>query len=196
MPGVSLIPVAVYAYFLPAGTEPGRDLQIFIGSTPLFWLPHFIAGMLLSRVFKISRFNSEWRPMNSRRVSWGDAALLSVIVIACIPGVEQEPLKFFFRQGLIMPLYMIAILDMARHQGLAAKLFSLPGTGFLGETGFSIFIWQNLIMIFCWFSLFITPAAGQYQLWVAPVVTVLVSIFSTYIIEKPISRWMRKKYSH
>lgn len=194
MPGISLLPVVVFAQFFPAGTDPGQDWQIFIGSNPLFWIPHFVAGMLLSRVYGISRFNPGWRPSTSRRVSWGDAALLAVIVIACIPGIEEEPLKFFFRQGLVMPLYLVAILDMARHQGVAARLFSLPGTGFLGETGYSIFIWQNLIMAFCWISLLITPAAGWYQLWVAPVVMIVVAIFSTYAIEKPVSRWVRRRF--
>jgi peptidoglycan/LPS O-acetylase OafA/YrhL len=194
LPIVSLIPVVAYARFFPAGSDPGQNWQIFIGSTPVFWLTHFIAGMLLSRVFGISRFNRQWRPAKSSRVSAGDAALLAVVIIACIPGIEEEPLKFYFRQGLMMPLYMITIIDMARHQGIAARLFSLPGIGFLGETGYSIFIWQNLIMGFCWLSLMITPAAGQYQLWVVPIVMVLVAIFSTYAIEKPLSRWIRRKF--
>jgi peptidoglycan/LPS O-acetylase OafA/YrhL len=194
LPFISLFPVVVYAWFFPAGADPGQDWQIFIGSMPVFWLPHFIAGMLLSRAFKISRFNPAWRPAKSQRISWGDAALLVVAVIACIPGIEEEPLKYFFRQGLLMPLFMVAILDMARHHGIVARLFSLPGTGFLGETGYSIFIWQNLVMWFCGVSLLITPAAGKYQLWVVPVVMVLIAIFSTYVIEKPVSRWIRRKY--
>ena len=51
------------------------------------------------------------------------------------------------------------VLDLARGRGLMAKVFSLPGTGFLGETGYSIFIWQ-----------------------------------STYLVEKPIARFIRRKY--
>ena len=36
-------------------------------------------------------------------------ALIVVIVIACIPGIEQ-PLKFFLRQGLLMPLFMVVVV--------------------------------------------------------------------------------------
>lgn len=124
-------------------------------------------------------------------VGWGDVALLAIIGIACLPEIGEEPLKYFLCHGLIMPLYMVLIIDLAKGNGLAARFFSLPGTGFLGETGFSIFIWQNLIMATCWLSLSIDPSAGFYHLWVA---VILIAIFSTYWIEKPLAEWLRKKF--
>jgi peptidoglycan/LPS O-acetylase OafA/YrhL len=194
LPLISLIPTAIYAYFFPPGSDPGRDWQIFIGSTPLFWIPHFAAGMLLSRVFRVSRFHRDWHPEKSRPVSWGDLSLLIVIGISCIPAIGEEPVKYFFRHGLMMPFYMLIILDLARHQGLLARLLSLPGTGFLGETGYSIFIWQNMIMMACWISVMIVPTAGQYQLWAAPLAVILIAVFSTYVIEKPLARRIRRKF--
>lgn len=194
MPVVSLIPTIVYAIVVPAGTELELNWSIFLGSTPAFWLPHFIAGMLLSRVFAISRFDTTWKTGRASRIAWGDIALLAVVGIACLPGIGEEPLKYFLRHGLIMPLYMIVVLDLAKGNGLAARFFSLPGTGFLGETGFSIFIWQNLIMAACWFSLSINPNAGLYHLWVAITAVIVISIFSTFLIEKPLAGWLRKKF--
>lgn len=195
MPVVSLLPTIVYAIIMPAGTKLELNWSIFLGSTPLFWLPHFIAGMLLSRIFSISRFNAAWEPARPSWFAWGDVALLAVIGIACLPGMGGEPLKYFLRHGAIMPLYMVVIFDLARGNGLAARFFSLPGMGFLGETGFSIFIWQNLIMIFCWISLTINPNAGVYHLWVAPAVIIVIAIFSTYWIEKPVAARLRRKFA-
>lgn len=192
LPAISLIPTIVYALLVPAGTDPGLSWVIFLGSTPLFWVPHFAAGMLLSRLLGISRF-TRFTPSTPTWFAWGDAALLAVIVIACMPGIE-EPLKYFLRHGLIMPLYMVVIVDLARGRGLAARLFSLPGTGFLGETGFSIFIWQNLVMVFCWMSLMINPAVGKYHLVVASIGVVVLGMVSTYGVEKPIARRLAKRW--
>lgn len=194
MPIVSLFPTIVYAIIVPPGAELELNWSIFLGSTPLFWLPHFVAGMLLSRVFFISRFNDTWKPARTSRLAWGDVALLAIVAIACLPGIEEEPLKYFLRHGAIMPLYMVVIFDLARGNGLAARFFSLPGMGFLGETGFSIFIWQNLVMTACWISLSIDPGAGFHHLWAAPAAIILIAVFSTYFIEKPLARWLRRKF--
>lgn len=50
-------------------------------------------------------------------------------------------------------------------------------------------------MRFCGLSLVVMPAVGEYQLWVAPIVTVPIAIFSTDVIEKPVSRWIRRKFN-
>lgn len=193
LPLISLIPTIIYAAIVPWDTKLDTNWSIFLGSTPIFWLPHFVAGMLLSRLLGITRQNRTFRTNAPTWFAWGDLALLSVIVIACLPGLD-EPLKYFLRHGLIMPLYLVLIADLARGRGLAARLFSLPGTGFLGETGFSIFIWQNAVMIACWTSLMINPAAGNYHLIAASIGIVLLGIVSTYKIEKPIAKRLRAKW--
>ena len=54
LPLISLLPTLVFLLFFPDGGEGRQNWQIFIGSTPLFWVPHFAAGMLISRIFAIS----------------------------------------------------------------------------------------------------------------------------------------------
>lgn len=191
LPIVSIIPTAIYAVYFPAGSEPVQNWQIFIGSTPLFWIAQFVGGMLLSRSFGISRFNSTWRKENPRFFAWGDLALLAVMGIALYPDIE-EPFKFFLRHGLLMPLYLVIIFDLSHGRGIAARLFALPGTGFLGETAFSLFIWQTLIMIACWITAQHFSGAGQAQAWAAPLALVLLSIASTYGIEKPLAKKLRR----
>src|SRR5690606_24705338 len=99
LPVVSLVPTVVYAFFFPAGTEPQQFWQIFIGSTPVFWLAHFVAGILLTKVFGFSRNNVITATDRKSWFAWGDVALVAVIVIACIPNI-QEPFKYFLRHGL------------------------------------------------------------------------------------------------
>lgn len=192
LPLLSLIPTAIYAYFFPTGTEPQQFWQIFIGSTPIFWLAHFVAGMLLSRVFAISRYDTAFKEGTQPWLAWGDLALLLVITIACTPGIE-EPFKFFLRHGLMMPLYLVIIIDLARGRGIAARLFALPGMKFIGETGFSVFIWQNIVMMACGAIVMANPDAGENQFYWALVAMILIGIFSTYVMEKPFSRLLRRK---
>ncbi|MGB5491495.1 MAG: hypothetical protein WBM76_11780 [Woeseiaceae bacterium] len=86
------------------------------------------------------------------------------------------------------------VLDLARDKGLMARIFSLPGTGFLGETGFSVFIWQSIILIGTYVSFMINPALGPYQIWIAVVLIMVLAMPGTYLVEKPIARFIRRKY--
>ena len=191
MPFVSIIPTLAYAARMAAGAPWSMNVDMFVANTPLFWVPYFAAGMLMTRIFSISRF----KPITSSPswFAWGDVAFIVVIAIGCTPGIEQ-PLKFFIRQGLLMPLFIMMVLDLARGRGLMARIFSLPGTGFLGETGYSIFIWQSVILIGSYVSLMINPAIGPYQVWIAIVMIMVLAIPSTYLIEKPLARVIRRKF--
>lgn len=191
MPFVSVIPTLGYAARQAAGAPWSMNVDMFVANTPVFWVPYFAAGMLMTRIFSLSRFKAA-RP-NPSWFAWGDAAFIVVIAIGFTPGIEQ-PLKFFIRQGLLMPLFVMMVLDLARGRGLMAKVFSLPGTGFLGETGYSIFIWQSIILVFTYVSYMVNPAIGPYQIWIAVVLIMVLAIPSTYLVEKPIARLIRRKY--
>ena len=191
MPFISIIPTLGYTLRMAAGSPWSMNVDMFVANNPLFWVPYFAAGMLMTRVFQLSRFKP--LPGNRSWFAWGDVAFVVVIVIACTPGIEQ-PLKFFIRQGLLMPLFMMLVLDLARGKGLMARFFSLPGTGFLGETGYSIFIWQAVVLLAMYVTLMINPAIGPYQVWIAIAMIMTLAIFSTYLIEKPIARYIRRKY--
>ena len=191
MPFVSIIPTLGYAARMAAGAPWSMSVDMFVANTPLFWVPYFAAGMLMTRIFSLSRFKPT--RSNPSWFAWGDAAFIVVVAIGCTPGIEQ-PLKFFIRQGLLMPFFVMMVLDLARGKGLMAKVFSLPGTGFFGETGYSIFIWQSIILIGSYVSLMIIPAIGPYQIWIAIVLIMVLAIPSTYLVEKPIARLIRRKY--
>jgi peptidoglycan/LPS O-acetylase OafA/YrhL len=191
-PLVSLLPTVVYAFYFPLGSEPVLHWQIFVGSFPLFWLPHFFAGMVLCRFLGLSRSTPQTGEGYSR-FSWGDLTVLMVLALACIPNIE-EPIKYFLRHGLMMPLYMIIIADLARGRGMFARILAKPPLLFLGETGYSIFIWQNLVMVFCWVAVSVDPALGRPQFFVAVVFMVILAIASTYGIERPLARKLRRRF--
>ena len=193
LPFISLIPTCIYTLYFPPGSKLQMFWHIFISSTPIFWLAHFVAGMLLTRVFNITRYNTDF--MNGRKswFAWGDLALVAIIAITCIPGIV-EPYKYFLRHGLVMPLYIIILIDLAKGNGLAARLFSLPGMDFLGETSFSIFIWQTLVTAMCWGYIMMNPAGSDYQFVSAMAALIGVAIFSTYVLEKPLTKWLQRKW--
>lgn len=51
-----------------------------------------------------------------------------------------------------------------------------------------------MIMIACWISVMIIPTGGQYQLWAVPLAVILIAVFSTYVIEKPLARRIRRQF--
>lgn len=94
-----------------------------------------------------------------------------------------------------MPLYLPLIHDFALGRGVFARLFSLPGMGFLGQTSFSIFIWQGFLTAVSFIVAYANAAAAPAALWIAIVGLLVVSIMSTYWIEKPIARRLRRRYA-
>jgi len=165
MPFISIVPTLGYVAYLRAGNIATQNLDIFIANFPIFWVPYFVAGMLMTRVFSLSRYIPA--PSKPATVGWGDVAFIMIVAIAITPGIEQ-PLKFLIRQGLAMPLYMMLLLDLACGRGVVSRLFSLPGTGFLGEMG--------------------------YQIWISVALIMGLAIPSTYLIEKPLTRVIRDRW--
>ena len=191
MPLISLVPTLIFLQFFPDGAKDQLSWQIFIGSNPLFWVAHFAAGMLLSRVFGLSRFETAWREKPRRWFAFGDLALLAILVISVMEP-QSTAWRHVLRHGTLMPLYLIVIYDFALGRGIAARVFSLPGMNFLGQTSFSIFIWQNLFMVI---SFYVAYGTGNQAaaLPVAILGVLVMSIVSTYLIEKPWAKRLRRR---
>jgi len=192
-PLISLVPTLVFLQFFPDGAEGRQNWQIFIGSTPLFWVAHFAAGMLMSRVFGISRFETAWREKSKPWLSFGDLALAAVIAIS-VMDPHDRAWRFILRHGALMPLYMMVLYDLALGRGLLARLFSLPGMNFLGQLSFSIFIWQNLFMALGFGMVMAAPQVPGLSFWFAVIGLLVMSVISTYLIEKPLARRLRRRY--
>ncbi len=191
-PLISLAPTLVFLQFFPDGAKDSMHWQIFIGSTPVFWVAHFVAGMLMSRVFGISRFENAWRAKSRPWVAFGDVALLAVIAISVMEPHDQA-WRHILRHGALLPLYMLVLHDLALGRGFVARFFSLPGMGFLGQLSFSIFIWQNLFLGLSFAMALAFPASDSASFWFAVTGLLLMSMISTFFIEKPLARRLRRR---
>ena len=191
MPVISLLPTLLFLDLFPNGAPHHRNWHIQLGSTPLFWVTHFVAGMLMSRVFSISRFEQAWRTKSRPWISAGDFALVGILLL-CLSEPQSLPWHLILRHGAVMPLHLIVLYDLALGRGIAARVLSIRPLRFLGATSFSIFIWQNLLMAI---GLMIVPALALPK-WlaftVAAVGVLLVAIASTYWIERPLARRLRR----
>jgi peptidoglycan/LPS O-acetylase OafA/YrhL len=192
-PLLSLAPTLIFLQFFPDGAEGRQNWQIFITSTPLFWIAHFVAGMLMSRIFAISRFEHAWREKSKPWVAPGDLALVAVIAISLMDPHDRA-WRYILRHGALMPLYMLALYDLALGRGLAARLFSLPGMSFLGQLSFSIFIWQNLFMALGFAMVMAAPQIPGLSFGFAVIGLFVMSVISTHFIEKPLARKLRRRY--
>ena len=192
MPVISLLPTLVFLHFFPDGGKDSQTWQIFLGSTPLFWVPHFAAGMLMSRVFGISRFEQAWRARSKPWIALGDLALIAVIAISVMEPHDRV-WRHILRHGALMPLYLVVLHDLALGRGVVARFFSLPGMGFLGQTSFSIFIWQNLFLALGVGMTLAMPESKSISFWFSVIGLTAMAMISTYWIEKPIARRLRRR---
>jgi peptidoglycan/LPS O-acetylase OafA/YrhL len=191
-PVISLIPTIVFLQFFPDGGKDHQNWQIFLGSTPLFWVAHFVAGMLMSRIFGISKFDTAWKTRPKPWLSLGDLALIAVLVLCLMPPHDQA-WRHILRHGALMPLYMVALYDLATARGFIARVFSLPGMNFLGQLSFSVFIWQNLFLALGFGMAAAAPQSTSISFWFAVVGLLVMSVISTRFIEKPLARRLRKR---
>src|SRR5262249_8559861 len=128
-PVVSLIPsvVLLLVFGVPRYDTFARDKVLtfwneFVLRTPLFWLPHFLMGMLLARIFNINRLERSWRRGPSRwGVSAGDLATAFLLALFCVKDEVIARNVFggrlyphpFLRHGLLAPLYLVVLYDLA-----------------------------------------------------------------------------------
>jgi peptidoglycan/LPS O-acetylase OafA/YrhL len=153
LPFVSLVPPAIYLWVC------GEDRQMmfdgvefwkqfwneFVMRTPLFWWPHFVLGMLLAG-WSIVR---PW-PTCPRIISLGDISGLALLAILVAPewvwseglGMPAHWLRLMLRHGLLAPLHVAVIVDLAAGRGLFAKVLEWRWLAKLGDASFSLFMWQ------------------------------------------------------
>jgi len=145
---VSWLPALAYLLVDPAG-DAWTATSITLGTSwlnalrfsPLTWLPQFLAGVALGRWFglTVDRQGGQAVPRQHGGISGGDAVALGILVfLAFVPRVLYVPL----RHGLLAPLMLVVIDDLARGRGWLARFLAWPGFGQLSEASFSLFALQ------------------------------------------------------
>jgi len=108
---------------------------------PLSWLPQFLSGVALGRLFSrqvdlgLVTPGSQEKPRPSAGDAVAGGLLLSLVLV---PGVAYLPL----RHGLLAPLTRFVIADLARGRGLLGRLLAWRWLGRLSEASFSLFALQ------------------------------------------------------
>lgn len=188
-PLISLIPPAVYLSL--AGDDVPMSMgSEFVGRTPLFWLPHFVMGILVARLAGVARSNPLPPAIPSGRPSWGDAcALIVLVVTASAPdrvwaetlGVTPGWIRAGLRHGLLAPLYMVMLRDWALGVGWSSRALSLSWLARLGDSSFSIFMLQLPLMVATGIGYSVVPIEPYSQLAIALVLMSLIALTSTRI---------------
>ncbi len=208
-PVISLIPsMILLAHSGPAPKTPEdwarmpRLWSEVVMRNPLLWLPHFFMGMLLARLFNITRYDGAWRKGPGRwPVSLGDGAALVCLTLFFLKDDQIAQLLFLgdrsphplIRHGLLAPLYLVMMYDLAVGRGLLARLLSGRVLHRLGEASFAIFILQGPMMALD--AMIFRFSRDYFLLRTAGVTlaTVAISLLSVRFFEKPVARWLRRK---
>ena len=197
LPVASLVPTILLFMFHPAPNALITFSRELVTRSPLLWLPHFALGIVLSRLFHITRYNQDWRrPV--RFLSWGDAAIVLVFLMELLHQSAYLPWfnfpDLFLRHGILAPLYLIIIYDLAQNRGLLARFLNQPGMRILGECSFSIFMLQWPVMILGMIIFTGSSIPSVIQLAAIVLLTVGLSIASTKFFEKPLANCLRKRF--
>lgn len=158
LPLVSLVPPAIYLGIA------GEDRQMMFDGVefwkqfgnelvmrnPLLWWPHFVLGMLLAEFTSSAERMAVTGKSPFRWMSVGDVGLLGLAAVLMAPewlwsdllGLPPHWLRLMLRHGLVAPLYLAIVADLAVGRGLFARIFEWRPLAKLGDASFSLFMWQ------------------------------------------------------
>lgn len=199
-PVISLLPSLLYIRTHRV-EEPNSFGMEFLMRSPLLWLPHFLMGLLLARVHTITRYDAGWRDRSKpTHFSAGD---LSALILLCIFVADDAVLSrwlglfshtplLYLRHGLLAPLFLILVYDLARERGFTARILSVPLLQRLGDTSFSLFILQLPVRILS--APLVPPTLHSgLRLLLLILAAVFCSLLSVNYFEKPVARALRQR---
>jgi peptidoglycan/LPS O-acetylase OafA/YrhL len=195
----SLLPAGVYLALDPYGdawnissiTLRGPWLAV-LRFNPLSWLPQFLSGVALGRLFAwqvdlgLVTPGSPERP----RPSAGDAVALGILLfLTLVPGVPYVPL----RHGLLAPLTLFVIADFARGRGLLGRLLAWRGFGRLTEASFSLFALQMPAGVWFCVAFLSSPRGTTAQLLEMIAWTLLLAIAWAEAVQRTMIEQFRRR---
>ena len=149
--------------------------------------------MLMSRMFGISRFETAWREKSKPWISLGDLAFVAVLLI-CLMEPHDRAWRHILRHGALMPLYLLVLYDLALGRGFVARAVLAARHGIsrpdlvldlhLAEPvpgpGSGRWPWR-------------CPESKSISFWFAVIGLTVMAVISTYWIEKPLAKRLRRK---
>ncbi len=158
---------------------------------PLSWLPQFLAGVVLGRLFGMRVDRGEIEPASraNLRPSAGDALALGILLfLAFARQVPYVPL----RHGLLAPLALLVINDLAHGRGLLACLLSWPGFGRFSEASFSLFALQMPAGVWFCVAMLATAIGTTTQLMAMIAWTLGLAVIWSELVQRPMIERLRR----
>lgn len=188
----SLLPMAAYMLIDPYG-DARTATAITLGGfwlnllrfNPLSWLPQFLAGVALGRLFAIGVDTGKIAIVDrpSPRPSIGDAATLFVLGLlmfaTAIPYVA-------IRHGLFTPLYLLILWDLALGRGMLARVASGRLLGRLSEASFGLFALQMPVGVWFMVLTLVGPHGTTAHLVGMIAATLGASLLWSEVIQRPV----------
>jgi len=187
----ALLPALAYLALDPHGDAWGAT-PIALGGpwlnalrfNPLSWLPQFLSGVALGRLFSrqvdlgLVTPGSQEKP----RPSAGDAVAAGLLLsLALVPGVAYVPL----RHGLLAPLTLFVIADLARGRGLLGRLLAWRWFGRLSEASFSLFALQMPAGVWFCVAVVTSPRGTTAELLAMIAWTLLLAVVWAEAVQRP-----------
>jgi peptidoglycan/LPS O-acetylase OafA/YrhL len=205
---IALVSILAASSWLPAGVylalDPSGDAwnvtSITLGGTwlnalrfnPLTWLPQFLSGVALGRLFalQVDLGTVTPRSQGKPRPSAGDAVALGILLfLALVPRVPYVPL----RHGLLAPLTLFVIADFARERGLLGRLIAWRGFGRLSEASFSLFALQMPAGVWFCVAVLQSPRGTTAQLLGMIAWTLLLSVVWAEAVQRALIERFRSR---
>lgn len=187
----SWLPMALYvltnpygdAYTATAITRGGFWLNL-LRFNPLSWLPQFLAGVALGRLFMqgvdSGRVTVESKP--SWRVSAGDVTAIATLAISMfVPAIPYVPL----RHGLLTPAFLGIVWDLGRGRGILAHIVSGRMFCRLSEASFGLFALQMPVGVWFMFLTLVGPRGTSLHLMGMIAATLGASIAWAELVQRP-----------
>jgi len=195
---LSWLPATAYLVLNPEGNG-WTAISVTLGGfwlnvlrfDPLVWLPQFLSGVVLGRLIGLQVDGSESK-LSDAPAGWlsvGDSvAGALVLVLAFVPDIPYVLL----RHGLLVPITLAILADLARGQGLIARGLTWRGFERVSEASFGLFALQMPAGV--WFAIAALRSAQGTTLQLIGMITstFIAAILWTEAVQRPLLQQLRK----
>lgn len=183
---------SLYMWFHPDGDlHPGRYTDGFwiraLKFTPPPHVPAFLFGIALADLDALIPRAAR------RRLLFGALGMCGIYAILYYGDKMPYPMM---HDGLMMPLFALAILGLAGHN-LIARFFGFAPFAVVGQSSYCLYILHfNLWNLLHQHHVLDHLHVAQYDPWLSYAVLIATALLVTYCFEKPCQNWIRSFIRH
>lgn len=189
---MELLLPTLYFVFNPDGlTNIDRyssgDWLRFLKYTPLPYLPIFLAGMTLGRLYGLLRLSDRVR-------MWMTVCAGTAVLVIFYTIIEKLP-YVMLHGGALTPLFATLIVGLTGSHWVT-RLLSIKPVALLGEASFCLYLLHfNTWLILHDFHVWEHLHLAQFDPWLSYLFIVLMAYFAFLFVEKPARTYLRKRWT-